>query len=93
MEKDRLKKIAEYVSPIASAKEKDMFKDGFIRGAKWLQSQPLADRLTEEERERIKTMYNQAVDDTKGYYSDTWDAAYAVIEFCEEIFGKEMFEK
>lgn len=94
MDREKLTESADIASDNAVFESHpwNVFNDGFIKGAEWLMGQPLSERLTEDEREKIKNVYNQAVGDTKGYYSDTWDAAYAIIEFCEEIFGKEMFE-
>ena len=36
----------------------EMFADGFKQCANWLMQQPLADRLTEEETERIRKLYH-----------------------------------
>lgn len=37
-------------------------EDAFNAGAQWLMQQPLADRLTKEEKERIKAIYKREVD-------------------------------
>lgn len=37
---------------------RDSFEDGFKQGAQWLMQQPLSDRLTEEEKEKIKKLYH-----------------------------------
>ena len=52
----------------------------FRQGAQWLIQQPLADRLTDEEKERIKVLYNE-------YHAHVFH-----IEM-EQIFGKELFNE
>ena len=72
------------------------FKKGFIKGAQWLMQQPLADRLTNEEKEKIRESYNKAQKDT---YDNTIEGAIkctvsAVVMNCLiGIFGKELFNQ
>ena len=37
-------------------------RDGFIKGAEWLMTQPLADRLTDEEKEEMIKRYNDELE-------------------------------
>ena len=56
----------------------------FLNGAGYVMSLPLSRRLTDEERERVRTMYNSLY--TSGYIS--------ACGFClelESLFGKELF--
>lgn len=62
--------------------------EAFVQGAEWLQSQPIADRLTEEEREKIKEMYADLIP-LKGHMA----GIVGQMILLEKIFGKEMFEK
>ena len=55
-----------------------MFASMFEQGANWLMQQPLSDRLTDEEKEKIKALYYE-------YHSHVFH-----IEL-EKIFGKELF--
>lgn len=38
----------------------ERFKKGFIKGTDWLMQQPLSERLSEAEREKIKAFYSEA---------------------------------
>ena len=62
--------------------------DAFLAGALWLMTQPLADRLTDEEKERIKAIYFRNV------YSVA-DVQSNFTEKCliDAIFGKELFNE
>ena len=58
----------------------------FNNGANWLMQQPLADRLTDEEKEKIRAEYN--------FYKDSWnetELTETTMESFVEIFGKELF--
>ena len=52
--------------------------DAFCYGADWLMAQPLADRLTDEEKEKIRALYNE-------YHAHVFH-----IEM-DAIFGKDLF--
>ena len=61
---------------------------GFLAGANWLMQQPLADRLTDEEKERIRAIY----------FRNVYSAADVQSNFTEKclidaIFGKELFNE
>ena len=64
--------------------EIDNYEECFIGGANYVLSLPLSQRLTNEERERVRTMYNSLY--TSGYIS----ACGFRLEL-ESIFGKELF--
>lgn len=69
----------------------DSFADAFKAGAAHVLSLPLSQRLTDEERERVRKMYMQAIKDWIGV-GDARGYCRTCIAL-EEIFGKEMFEK
>lgn len=65
----------------------ERFKKGFIRGVEWLQSQPLKDRLTEEEREEVRAMYKQMmVDFRRTSFKEDFGLTNAM-NTMEDIFG------
>lgn len=64
-------------------------KWGFIKGAKWLMSQSLADRLTEEEKERIMQVYRHASCPS----NRVTFAGQTVLRLFPSIFGKELFNE
>ena len=61
----------------------------FKAGADWLMAQPLADRLTDEEKQRIRIM----LDSTKLESLSTVQTAFqkGVAECLDAIFGKDLF--
>lgn len=65
-----------------------------MRACKWvinhIFSLPLASRLTEAEKERIRTTYKAA---SEGYYTESDDINCAVEMLLDDIFGKEMFNE
>lgn len=74
----------------------DLIRNAIIIGVNHIMSLPLAERLTAEEREKIKGMYKRIVVDVR--HSDTYDCVPAsdldkVMESLELIFGKAMFEE
>lgn len=66
----------------------NVFNDGFVKGAEWLQSQPIVDRLSEGERERIREKFTRYT--TPNGFSE-YETHEIVAACLEEIFGKEMF--
>lgn len=69
-------------------------KWGFIKGAKWLMSQSLADRLTEEEKEKIKAIYKDYEElETYGEALSDRTAGRMQCFTLEQIFGKELFNE
>ena len=75
----------------------EMFADGFKQGASWLMQQPLSDRLTEEEKERIKIEYaellkaqRKARQDRDTFYGNILSAQRGIYE---SIFGSDLFNE
>ena len=64
-------------------------REAFKNGANWLMQQPLSDRLTEEEKERIKAKYNEL----KSLNSITNDMFADDTAILEWLFGKELFNQ
>ncbi|MBD5367291.1 MAG: hypothetical protein HDR82_09910 [Bacteroides sp.] len=62
-------------------------EDAFEACAQWLMQQPLSDRLTDEEKERIKAKYNEL----KSLNSITNDMFADDTAILEWLFGKELF--
>lgn len=103
MERDKLNEAAEeyahenawypgetsYESDITAMQES--FSDTFKAGADWLMTQPLADRLTDEEKQRIRIM----LDSTKLESLSTVQTAFqkGVAECLDAIFGKDPFNE
>ena len=66
----------------------EMFADGFKQGTSWLMQQPLADRLTDEEKERIKAFYNG---DTFGELD--FIEIVSTRRIFKNLFGKDLFKE
>ena len=71
--------------------------DAFCNGASWLMQQPLADRLTEEEKEKHKATYNRLVALQKEALKDhddfTVNITAAQLGTFTQIFGTELFNE
>ena len=82
MDADKLNEAAgeDWCDNVLDRDLKPITKQAFKRGAQWLIQQPLADRLTEEEKKKIKALYNE-------YHAHVFH-----IEM-EQIFGKELFNE
>lgn len=63
----------------------------FTAGFNYALSLPLSERLTEEERENIKSMY-KSCEISSETCTEEIDAIVAEMSLLEQIFGKEMFE-
>lgn len=63
----------------------------FRQGAQWLMTQPLSDRLTDEEKEKIKEIYWQAMKDWVGIGEARGHCKVGVA--IEQIFGEELFNE
>lgn len=90
MEKDKLENAAEsameglgYFTQVNAAS----IKTAFIQGAEWLIGQPLRERMTEEEKEKIKERYDYYMSEEPNCYLGS-----RMRNEYESIFGKEMFE-
>ena len=73
----------------------NIFTDAFKLGANWLMQQLLADRLTDEEKERIKQTYTSLCRKVANpeLPSDYIDCATAQMLILESIFGTELFNE
>lgn len=67
------------------------FSRGFDNGADWLMLQPLSERLTDEEKERIKEIYWQAAKDWINI-GDARGHCRTCIAI-ETIFGSDLFKE
>ena len=100
MDRDKLNDAAEKYFKEESAFRppclcKGFVLDAFLAGALWLMTQPLADRLTDEEKEKIKQTYEslcRKISNTE-LPSDYIDCATAQMLLLESIFGKELFNE
>ncbi|MBD5302316.1 MAG: hypothetical protein HDS16_04890 [Bacteroides sp.] len=61
----------------------------FRQGADWLMQQPLADRMTDEEKEKIRAKYNEL----KSLNSITNDMFADDTAIFEWLFGAELFNE
>lgn len=73
--------------------EIDNSEECFIGGANYILSLPLSQRLTDEERERVRKLYDNAME----VFCDTRDIEAKEYAMCqlntlEEIFGKGFFK-
>lgn len=74
-----------YESDIIAMEES--FSDTFKQGASWLMQQPLADRLTDEEKAELIADFNRCKLLANKDYRDGRIVTYA------NIFGKELFNE
>lgn len=83
----------EAISPYYEEDMVEMFKGG----VKYALSQPLAQRLTAEEKERVRKMYIECelieMDDSPNLPADRITEATAKIQVLESIFGKDFFKE
>ena len=72
----------------------NIFTDAFKDGAQWLMRQPLADRLTDEEKEKIRAIYKdyEELETYGGALSDRTAGRMQCFTL-EQIFGKELFNE
>ena len=98
MDADKLNEAAELHSTAAYNKypegvTKDTFEyecnKAFKRGVEWLMQQPLADRLTDEEKERIKAKHSE-LKSLNSISNEMFADDTAILEW---LFGKELFNK
>ena len=88
MDKDKLNEVAwDYHSDnyFANNPHREDIMDAFKDGAEWLMQQPLADRLTDVEKEKIKGFYNNP--SLNKFAREIADGILSV------IFGKELFNE
>lgn len=90
MDVDKLNETAHYSYRVFES------RIAFTRGANWLMQQPLSDRLTDEEKEKIKKLYltDEEIDGVKSAFG-AYPVAAAVMSknILEQIFGKELFNE
>lgn len=96
--KEKLENAADIASDNAvfDSNPWNVYNDGFIKGAKWLQSQPLEDKLSEYDKKFLRELYtyyeqHEAVCKEKGLYEAEMIARGSTATM-RDIFGKEMFE-
>lgn len=65
----------------------DMFADGFKQGTDWLMQQPLSERLTEEEKEKIRAKYNE-LKSLNSISNEMFADDTAILDW---LFGKDLF--
>lgn len=67
--------------------------EAFVQGAEWLMAQPLAERLSEEERENIKELHdNFAQLAIRNESTPDKSKGNSMCLLLESVFGKDMFE-
>ena len=81
-------------------------KECFISGAEWLMTQPLADRLTDEEKEKIIKRYNDELEmarlhtkkmkestnpSSRQFHANVRDGYISRLKLIEQLFGKDLF--
>lgn len=90
MDKEKLNKAAEeaaekYIN--ASYAFCNEVFDGFISGADWLMQQPLSERLTDEEKEKIRAKYNE-LKSLNSISNEMFADDTAILDW---LFGKDLF--
>ena len=92
MDADKLNEAANNIPTHAPDALYDMgYVCGFMDCANWLMQQPLADRLTDEEKEKITEIYWQAMKDWVGIGEARGHCKVGVA--IEQIFGEELFNE
>lgn len=99
MEKEKLNKAATLYAygseePIVRTGDNALFYTGFLSGTDWLMQQPLSERLTEEEKEKIKAEFehNAEMYDLGSVVPATMGTMHnGKMELLESIFGKDLF--
>ena len=82
--------VPDFVNPLPS----ENFERGFKQGTQWLMQQPLADRLTDEEKEKIRAIYKDYEKlETYGEALSDRTAGRMQCFTLEQIFGKELFNE
>lgn len=100
MEREKLEKASKEAFDNFYARDPimdDTFKSIFEQGAEWAMSQPLADRLTDVEKEQIRNYHRVLTRDkhvaicNRSYSGQT--GADAMLFSLEQIFGDELFKE
>lgn len=90
MDKDKLNEAAwDYHSDnyFANNPHREDIMDAFKDSAEWLMSQPLSDRLTDEEKERIKGMWHDLME---LYLNSKSSKLSDFVSMFKELFGVEL---
>lgn len=90
MDKEKLYNAArseafDLIDPAHTTDRSDLV-EAFVQGAEWLQSQPLSERLNEEEKEKIKAIYYRnvySVEDVNTHFTEQC--------LIDAIFGSDLF--
>lgn len=90
MEKEKLNKAADILAgDTYDAESRLCFIDGVVACADWLMQQPLSERLTDEEKEKIRAKYNELKSlnaiTNKMFADDT-----AILDW---LFGADLFKE
>ena len=97
MDADKLNKAAEEYNKKLGKCRDATWNDGeygFIAGAHWLMQQPLSDRLSDEEKEKIRAIYKDYEElETYGEALSDRTAGRMQCFTLEQIFGKELFNE
>lgn len=96
MSRDELNKAAEeaaekYINA-SDAFCNEVF-DGFIQGASWLMQQPLSERLTKEEKKKIKAIMKYPQRHTEPIEGTLHFQVIGIQKILTEIFGKDLFKE
>ena len=84
--------VPDFVNPLPS----ENFESGFKQGVEWLMKQPLVDRLTEEEKEKImfaykvSTRFFKMTENTNPHVAEVFRGQRQLLI---SIFGKELFNE
>lgn len=98
MNKEKLDKlVSSHTSQLLELKDGDFLTYTDIevalkRGANWLMRQPLSERLTDEEKEKIRQIYIDNSPMTNWVNVDK-KVSICVLQLLESIFGPELFKE
>lgn len=97
MDREKLKTAADISQGNVEYNDKNNHYDGFIMGAQWLMQQPLSERLTDEEKEKIRNYHRVLTKDKSiAICNRSYDGiagADAMLFSLEVIFGTDLFKE
>ena len=113
MDKEKLTEAAKHFAAWETINSRDpnnnyYCKLGFVKGAQWLLSQPLADRLTDKEKEEIIKRYNDELEmarlhtekmkesnnpSSRQFHANVRDGYISRIKLLQQIFGNNLFNE
>lgn len=90
MDKEKLKEAASTASDNAvfDSDHWNNYNEGFVKGADWLMTQSLADRLTDEEKEKVRGFYNGET-----FCELDFMELVSTRRVFESLFGKDLFNE